>query len=138
MPSTPLTGKKYLGEREENSECPISQATQSVSLLQAMLSGRKPEPSAHLTAILSSCNRNPTAGIVERVKTLSDSFCDNYSKNKLGASQPGLFLEFAHYRSALGQTLYFRLLENIISVEMKQMSKSDKSELTVSTLNTTF
>jgi len=131
MPATPLTGKKYLEGKDDNLQCPISQATQSVSLLQAMLSGRRPEPSDGLKTLLVGCSKDPLPSTVERVKKLSELFCENYSKNKKGESQPGLFLEFAHYRSQLGQTLYFRLLENILSAELKQV-KSDKAELTVS------
>uniref|UniRef100_A0A0L8H0F6 Retinoblastoma-associated protein A-box domain-containing protein n=1 Tax=Octopus bimaculoides TaxID=37653 RepID=A0A0L8H0F6_OCTBM len=49
-PPTPLTGRRYLKEKDPNIT-PISTATQSVSRLQALLSGRKTSPSDGLIAI---------------------------------------------------------------------------------------
>ena len=60
---------------------------------------------------------------------LSEKFCDEYQTKK-GDNQPGLHVEFAHYRSQLSQTLYYRLLESILAQEAKL--RSDKAELTVS------
>ena len=46
-PSTPLTGRRYLKEKEAH-VTPVSTATQSVGKLQTLLSGRKTSPGALL------------------------------------------------------------------------------------------
>lgn len=48
-PATPLTGKKYVGDKEEYLQSPISQATQSVSRLQVIT----PTPLSYLKKYLS-------------------------------------------------------------------------------------
>lgn len=50
-PSTPLTGRRYLKEKDP-STTPVSTATQSVSKLQSLLVGRKALPSDDLIDIL--------------------------------------------------------------------------------------
>lgn len=49
-PSTPLTGRRYLREKEAVIT-PVASATQSVSRLQSMVAGLKNAPSEQLTAI---------------------------------------------------------------------------------------
>uniref|UniRef100_A0A8C0ZB02 RB transcriptional corepressor like 1 n=1 Tax=Cyanistes caeruleus TaxID=156563 RepID=A0A8C0ZB02_CYACU len=49
-PSTPLTGRRYLREKEA-AITPVASATQSVSRLQSMVAGLKNAPSEQLTAI---------------------------------------------------------------------------------------
>uniref|UniRef100_A0A8C3N9G5 Uncharacterized protein n=1 Tax=Geospiza parvula TaxID=87175 RepID=A0A8C3N9G5_GEOPR len=49
-PSTPLTGRRYLREKE-TAITPVASATQSVSRLQSMVAGLKNAPSEQLTAI---------------------------------------------------------------------------------------
>lgn len=93
-----------------------------------MLSGRKTEASPALKDLLNSCTKDPVPTMQERLKKFSEIFTDQYSTKK-GDNQPGLHVEFAHYRSQLGQTLYYRLLESILSHEVKL--RSDKVELTV-------
>lgn len=63
---------------------------------------------------------------------LGDIFCREYASAK-SANQPGLHAEFAVYRSQLAQTLYYRLMENILASESKL--KVDKGDLNVSELN---
>lgn len=69
-PSTPLTGRRYLREKEA-AITPVASATQSVSRLQSMVAGLKNAPSEQLTAIFEwvcspfSCShwhRNSTFG----------------------------------------------------------------------------
>jgi len=94
-----------------------------------MLSGRRTEPSPALKELLNSCTKDPFLSMQQRIQKLSEIFTDQYSTKK-GDNQPGLHVEFAHYRSQLAQTLYYRLLESILSHEVKL--RSDKGELTVS------
>ena len=77
--------------------------------------------------MLSSCVRNPLAGIESRLKRLGDIFCDKYSGKS--DNQPGLHAELSKFRSQLGQTLYYRLLESILTLENK---RGDKGDLSVS------
>uniref|UniRef100_A0A4W3I6C8 Retinoblastoma-associated protein A-box domain-containing protein n=1 Tax=Callorhinchus milii TaxID=7868 RepID=A0A4W3I6C8_CALMI len=78
-PSTPLTGRRYLKDKEPM-VTPVSSATQSVSRLQTMLMGLKNAPSEHLLQIFGSCLRNPTQGIAARVKEMGETFCQNYTQ----------------------------------------------------------
>ena len=50
-PSTPLTGRRYLKDKQETPITPVSTATQSVSRLQTLLAGRKTSPSEALEEI---------------------------------------------------------------------------------------
>lgn len=50
-PSTPLTGRRYLKDRDQVNITPVSTATQSVSRLQGLLSGCKTAPSEALIKI---------------------------------------------------------------------------------------
>lgn len=52
-PSTPLTGRVYLKEKDLL-VTPVSSATQSVSRLQSMVAGLRASPSEHLTQIFRS------------------------------------------------------------------------------------
>ncbi|ODM98694.1 Retinoblastoma-like protein 1 [Orchesella cincta] len=128
MPATPLTGKKYLGEKDDPLSSPVSSATQTVSRLQALLSGRKAEASQTLRDIVANFPKNPIPIMEERLKNLSELFCVRFACTK-GEKQPGMHTEFAYYRSQLAQTLFYRLLESILAAENKQ--RSDKSELSV-------
>ncbi|KAI0238443.1 Retinoblastoma-like protein 1 [Lamellibrachia satsuma] len=76
-PSTPLTGRHYLKDREAPIT-PVSTATQSVSRLHSMLSGRKTCPSETLVEIFNECTRNPKDEILKRVKDMGEVFCRKY------------------------------------------------------------
>uniref|UniRef100_A0A6Q2XAT5 Retinoblastoma-like 1 (p107) n=1 Tax=Esox lucius TaxID=8010 RepID=A0A6Q2XAT5_ESOLU len=89
-PSTPLTGRKYLKEKELL-VTPVSSATQSVSRLQSMVSGLRNAPSEALLQIFKSCSRDPAEAIVSRVKTLGETFKHNYTKDS--EELPGVLLE---------------------------------------------
>lgn len=54
LPSTPLTGRKYLKDKEAAYITPVTTATQSVSRLQSLLAGRKAAPSEVLQEIFKS------------------------------------------------------------------------------------
>uniref|UniRef100_A0A8C2KAQ5 Retinoblastoma-like protein 1 n=1 Tax=Cyprinus carpio TaxID=7962 RepID=A0A8C2KAQ5_CYPCA len=108
-PSTPLTGRRYLKEKEVL-VTPVSSATQSVSRLQSMVSGLRNSPSDALVQIFNSCSRNPTESILNRVKTMGERFlCVDFSENRL----------------KLAEILYFKILENIMTQEMKRLQGKD-------------
>uniref|UniRef100_A0A674ARK4 Retinoblastoma-like 1 (p107) n=1 Tax=Salmo trutta TaxID=8032 RepID=A0A674ARK4_SALTR len=79
-PSTPLTGRRYLKEKELL-VTPVSSATQSVSRLQSMVSGLRSAPSEALMQIFKSCSRDPIVAILGRVKTLGETFKQHYTKD---------------------------------------------------------
>uniref|UniRef100_A0A8C9W9M4 Retinoblastoma-like 1 (p107) n=1 Tax=Scleropages formosus TaxID=113540 RepID=A0A8C9W9M4_SCLFO len=79
-PSTPLTGRRYLKEKEVL-VTPVSSATQSVSRLQSMVSGLRNAPSEALLLILRSCSRDPTETVLERVKCMGETFRQQYTKH---------------------------------------------------------
>ncbi|XP_051563026.1 retinoblastoma-like protein 1 [Myxocyprinus asiaticus] len=125
-PSTPLTGRRYLKEKEVL-VTPVSSATQSVSRLQSMVSGLRNAPSDALLQIFNSCSRNPTEAILKRVKTLGERFKEAYTKPS--EDLPGAHIDFAENRLKLAQILYFKILENIMTQEMKRQQGKDMAVL---------
>uniref|UniRef100_A0A8C1Y2C2 Retinoblastoma-like 1 (p107) n=1 Tax=Cyprinus carpio TaxID=7962 RepID=A0A8C1Y2C2_CYPCA len=117
-PSTPLTGRRYLKEKEVL-VTPVSSATQSVSRLQSMVSGLRNSPSDALVQIFNSCSRNPTESILNRVKTMGERFKQAYTKPT--DDLPGAHMDFSENRLKLAEILYFKILENIMTQEMKRI-----------------
>uniref|UniRef100_A0A672PY43 Retinoblastoma-like protein 1 n=1 Tax=Sinocyclocheilus grahami TaxID=75366 RepID=A0A672PY43_SINGR len=118
-PSTPLTGRRYLKEKEVL-VTPVSSATQSVSRLQSMVSGLRNAPSDALVHVFNSCSRNPTESILNRVKTMGERFKQAYTKPT--DDLPGAHME---NRLKLAEILYFKILENIMTQEMKRLQGKD-------------
>ncbi|XP_030635756.1 retinoblastoma-like protein 1 isoform X1 [Chanos chanos] len=125
-PSTPLTGRRYLKEKDVL-VTPVSSATQSVSRLQSMVSGLKNAPSDTLLHIFSSCSRNPTESILGRVKTLGEKFKQSYTKT--WQDMPGAHIDFAENRLKLAEILYYKVLENVMTQEMKRLQGKDMAVL---------
>ncbi|XP_074644237.1 retinoblastoma-like protein 1 [Tubulanus polymorphus] len=125
-PSTPLTGRCYLKSKEQH-VTPVSTATQSVSKLQALLSGRKTSPSDCLLLIFKECAESPNDVIVKRVKDMGEIFCTSYAQPY--NDHPGSQIDFAKKRLQLGESLYYKILENVIMHERKIMASKDKSAL---------
>ncbi|XP_016312761.1 retinoblastoma-like protein 1 isoform X1 [Sinocyclocheilus anshuiensis] len=125
-PSTPLTGRRYLKEKEVL-VTPVSSATQSVSRLQSMVSGLRNAPSDALVHIFNSCSRNPTESILNRVKTMGERFKQAYTKPT--DDLPGAHMNFAENRLKLAEILYFKILENIMTQEMKRLQGKDMAVL---------
>uniref|UniRef100_A0A673LMH5 Retinoblastoma-like protein 1 n=1 Tax=Sinocyclocheilus rhinocerous TaxID=307959 RepID=A0A673LMH5_9TELE len=125
-PSTPLTGRRYLKEKEVL-VTPVSSATQSVSRLQSMVSGLRNAPSDALVQIFNSCSRNPTESILNRVKTMGERFKQAYTKPT--DDLPGAHMDFAENRLKLAEILYFKILENIMTQEMKRLQGKDMAVL---------
>lgn len=128
LPSTPLTGRKYLKEKEAAYITPVTTATQSVSRLQALLAGRKPVPSETLQEIFKECNENPEQKILARVKEMGEAFCTFYAMPS--EDHPGSHIEFAKKRLSLGENLYYKALEDIMVLERKRLPpKTDFSNM---------
>lgn len=124
FPSTPLTGRKYLRDKEAAYITPVSTATQSVSRLQSLLMGRKANPSEVLLEIFRDCNSDPREKIVSRVKEMGETFCTRYSMPS--EDHPGSHIEFAKKRLQLAENLYYKALEDIMVLEKKKCpSKTD-------------
>ncbi|XP_053294488.1 retinoblastoma-like protein 1 [Pleuronectes platessa] len=125
-PSTPLTGRVYLKEKDLL-VTPVSSATQSVSRLQSMVAGLRTAPSDHLMQIFKSCSRDPTASILSRVKTLGHAFKEHYTRDSEDA--PGSHIDFAENRLKLAEILYYKILENVMVPETKRLQGKDMSVL---------
>uniref|UniRef100_UPI0037E714A7 retinoblastoma-like protein 1 n=1 Tax=Semicossyphus pulcher TaxID=241346 RepID=UPI0037E714A7 len=125
-PSTPLTGRGYLKEKDLL-VTPVSSATQSVSRLQSMVSGLRTAPSEHLLQIFKSCSRDPTEALLGRVKTLGQTFKDQYTNDS--EDMPGSHIDFAENRLKLAEILYYKILENVMVQETKRLHGKDMSVL---------
>uniref|UniRef100_A0A671WIN1 Retinoblastoma-like protein 1 n=1 Tax=Sparus aurata TaxID=8175 RepID=A0A671WIN1_SPAAU len=125
-PSTPLTGRGYLKEKDLL-VTPVSSATQSVSRLQSMVAGLRTSPSDHLMQIFKSCSRDPSDNILTRVKTLGQAFKEHYTRDS--EEMPGSHIDFAENRLKLAEILYYKILENVISQETKRLHGKDMSML---------
>ncbi|XP_072918384.1 retinoblastoma-like protein 1 isoform X2 [Hemitrygon akajei] len=125
-PSTPLTGRRYLKEKEPV-VTPVSSATQSVSRLQTMVMGLKNTPSEHLLQIFNSCSRNPIEAISARVKEIGDIFCQHYSQST--ENQAGSHIDFAIKRLRLAEILYWKILETVMVQESRRNPGKDMTVL---------
>ncbi|XP_039239753.1 retinoblastoma-like protein 1 isoform X3 [Pipra filicauda] len=125
-PSTPLTGRRYLREKE-GVITPVASATQSVSRLQNMVAGLKNAPSEQLTAIFESCARSPMESIMSRVKEIGETFCCSYTQST--DEQPGSHIDFAVNRLKLAEILYYKILETIMVQETRRLHGKDLTAL---------
>ncbi|NWQ82410.1 RBL1 protein, partial [Columbina picui] len=125
-PSTPLTGRRYLREKEAIIT-PVTSATQSVSRLQNIVAGLKNAPSEQLIAIFESCARSPVESIMSRVKEIGETFCRSYTQST--AEQPGSHIDFAVNRFKLAEILYYKILETIMVQETRRLHGKDLTAL---------
>nr|XP_057911502.1 retinoblastoma-like protein 1 isoform X2 [Doryrhamphus excisus] len=125
-PSTPLTGRVYLKEKDLL-VTPVSSATQSVSRLQSMVAGLRTAPSEQLMQIFKSCSRDPTESIVSRVKALGKTFKEHYTNDS--EDSPGSHIDFAESRLKLAEILFYKVLENVMAQETKRLHGKDMSAL---------
>ncbi|XP_076003457.1 retinoblastoma-like protein 1 [Genypterus blacodes] len=125
-PSTPLTGRVYLKEKDLL-VTPVSSATQSVSRLQSMVAGLRTAPSEQLLQMFKSCTRDPTESILSRVKTLGQTFKEHYTNNS--ENTPGSHIDFAENRLKLAEILYYKILENVLVQETKRLHGKDMTVL---------
>lgn len=115
-PGTPLTGRDYLKSRESSNVTPVSTATQSVSRLHNMISGHQAAPSQALLKMFELCVDNPL--IEDRVLNMGNTFCAKYTQTTV--EHPGSHIDFAKKRLHLATCLYYKLLENILTEEIKK------------------
>ncbi|KAF7711357.1 retinoblastoma-like protein 1 [Silurus meridionalis] len=125
-PSTPLTGRRYLKEKEVLIT-PVSLATQSVSRLQSMVSGLCNAPTDALLQIFKSCSRDPTEAILNRVKKLGETFKQAYTRQT--DDLQGAHMDFAENRLKIAEILYFKILENVMAQEIKRLQGKDMAVL---------
>lgn len=125
-PSTPLTGRVYLKEKDLL-VTPVSSATQSVSRLQSMVARLRTAPSENLLQIFKSCSRDPTDPILARVKSLGQTFKEHYTNDS--EDTPGSHIDFAENRLKLAEILYYKILENVMVQEAKRLQGKDMSVL---------
>ncbi|XP_017654512.1 retinoblastoma-like protein 1 isoform X2 [Nannospalax galili] len=125
-PSTPLTGRRYLQEKEAVTT-PVASATQSVSRLQSIVAGLKNAPSEQLISIFESCMRNPMENIMKIVKGIGETFCQHYTQST--DKQPGSHMDFAVNRLKLAEILYYKILETVMVQETRRLHGMDMSVL---------
>ncbi|KFO79469.1 Retinoblastoma-like 1, partial [Cuculus canorus] len=125
-PSTPLTGRRYLREKEAVIT-PVASATQSVSRLQSIVAGLKNAPSEQLIVIFESCARSPMESIISRVKQIGETFCRSYTQST--DKQPGSHIDFAVNRLKLAEILYYKILETIMVQETRRLHGKDLTAL---------
>uniref|UniRef100_A0A2K5N8J5 Retinoblastoma-like protein 1 n=1 Tax=Cercocebus atys TaxID=9531 RepID=A0A2K5N8J5_CERAT len=125
-PSTPLTGRRYLREKEAVIT-PVASATQSVSRLQSIVAGLKNAPSDQLTNIFESCVRNPMENIMKILKGMGETFCQHYTQST--DEQPGSHIDFAVNRLKLAEILYYKILETVMVQETRRLHGMDMSVL---------
>ncbi|XP_064377430.1 retinoblastoma-like protein 1 isoform X2 [Dromaius novaehollandiae] len=125
-PSTPLTGRRYLREKEAVIT-PVASATQSVSRLQNIVAGLKNAPSEQLITIFESCARSPMESIMNRVKEIGETFCRSYTQST--DEQPGSHIDFAVNRLKLAEILYYKILETIMVQETRRLHGKDMTAL---------
>ncbi|PVD21293.1 hypothetical protein C0Q70_19465 [Pomacea canaliculata] len=125
-PATPLTGRRYLKDKDPCHVTPVSTATQSVSRLQALLSGRKTSPSDYLLEEFKECSKTPLQEITSRVKEMGEIFCKYYVQPSDNC--PAGHIDFARKRLQLGESLYYKMLESIVTGEKKRLVSSLKEQ----------
>ncbi|KAB0399026.1 hypothetical protein E2I00_004164, partial [Balaenoptera physalus] len=139
-PSTPLTGRRYLREKEAVIT-PVASATQSVSRLQSIVAGLKNAPilpnsgeSGYTSgkfyctiSITKSCMRNPMENIMKTVKVIGETFCQHYTQST--DEQPGSHIDFAVNRLKLAEILYYKILETVMVQETRRLHGMDMSVL---------
>lgn len=125
-PSTPLTGRRYLKEKEAVIT-PVSSATQCVSRLQSMVTGLRNTPSEQLINIYKSCARNPMENIQNTVNDVQKRFCHQYTQPS--GDQPGSHIDFAVNRWKLAEILYYKVLESIVFQEIRRLAGKDLTAL---------
>ncbi|XP_074618862.1 retinoblastoma-like protein 1 [Acropora palmata] len=101
---------------------PVSTATQSVSRLQALLSGSKAGPSDRLLQIFHQCSGNPKEVIENRVQSLGETFLREYVQPSPDRPKsPCSTKEFALKRLKLAEILYYKVLESITLTEQRRL-----------------
>ncbi|XP_064466642.1 retinoblastoma-like protein 1 isoform X1 [Ornithodoros turicata] len=133
---TPLTGRGNLQNREAINRSPVSTATQCASKLQTLLAGCKNAPSSRLQEMFSELDPNVEASTKATVKEMGDAFCAAYTQPTADQQCGTAHLDFARMRLQLGETLFYKALENIIMNETLQQKTN--TELSVHLCHSVF
>ncbi|XP_044737710.1 retinoblastoma-like protein 1 isoform X3 [Chrysoperla carnea] len=121
VPNTPYTGRCYLRGRRENpaGATLVTTATCSVSHLRTLLAGRTPNPSPELLAIFKKCDNNVKDEIETKLNEYGEMFCSKYTTNSNENSNNSR-VDFTSQRLELARTLFYKLLEDIITDETRK------------------
>ncbi|XP_022672518.1 retinoblastoma-like protein 2 isoform X2 [Varroa jacobsoni] len=124
---TPLTGRGLLTNREPAINLsPVSTATQGASKLHSLLIGRNHMPSETLSHMFAQIVPNPAETIDQTIKEMGEIFCKAYAAQRDDdrdlPANPDLF-DFAKKRLALGEALFYKILEAILTLEHNTTSK---------------
>lgn len=123
-PPTPLTGRKYLRSKDIGNAAPeLSTATQSVIGLQALLAGRQTGPSDALIEIFNSCSQDVKPFVESKITDFGQLFYSIYTQNPEDGDSHSL--DFGKQRLVLGQTLFYKLLEIILTDEIRMKPNYD-------------
>nr|CAD7568693.1 unnamed protein product [Timema californicum] len=71
---------------------------------------------------VGSCTRNPRKKVEEHVKEMGTLFCTQFTQQQ-PSNPPSMQIDFPRKRLQLGETLYYKLLENILLDERKKKPK---------------
>jgi len=129
-PLTPLTGRRYLKDKESIVVTPITNANQSVSRLQNHLRGHKAAASEGLATMFAECQTNPQKALDETISNLGELFQAAYVQPSIHRPQsPCSTMEFANNRWKLSLVLFYKILENILKTEKKISPSVDISSI---------
>ncbi|XP_034950219.1 retinoblastoma-like protein 1 [Chelonus insularis] len=118
-PLTPLTGRKYLKTKDLPNITPVATATQSVTRLQALVTGRNAAPSEVLLDMYKNCSKDVKTFVESKVSDVSDRFYLSYTQNSDTENHETANLDFGKKRLVLAQTLFYKILEIILIEEKK-------------------
>ncbi|KAF7995614.1 hypothetical protein HCN44_006721 [Aphidius gifuensis] len=132
-PPTPLTGRKYLRSKDNSisgGTTPVATATQSVIRLHALVAGRSPAPSDILLEMYKNCSTNVQSILEKKIKEIGELFCSSYTQGNSNNdddvddddsdnNEGSLNIDFGKKRLMLGQTLFYKLLEIILTDEKR-------------------
>ncbi|CAH2089413.1 unnamed protein product [Euphydryas editha] len=113
-PDTPLTGRRYLARREERT--PVSEATNSVARLAALLRSARPKPSPHLLRFFADCGVSEeiiNTNVVKPCNVWMEQFSNNLKECNCSN-------ETIAFRCNMVTCLYYKVLEHIIREEHRK------------------
>lgn len=123
-PLTPLTGRKYLKTKDLANAATTSIPTQSVIKLQTLLVGCEAEPSENLSQVFANSSLDTKAFVESKVQEFAEMFCAAYSP---AVGDSGNALNFGLKRAQSAQTLFYKLLELVLTDEMLKKPNFDVS-----------
>lgn len=125
-PASPLTGRKYLKSKDIANVATTSIPTQSVIKLQSLLVGCQAEPSENLSQVFENSSPDTKAFVEDKIRGFAQMFCDAYSpKPSEQVEKPPL--DFGQKRAQSAQTLFYKILELVLTDEMAKKPNYDVS-----------